>query len=148
MDERVRRCWAKTRLHVWPERYALASLPLSLLPEAAALLAGGRGSFAALVVERDEVSLTLEEGRWQASALRRQARAEAGSLRAIMLDVNLELDLTGYLAPAAVRLAEAGVPLIPQCAFLKDHLLVQQEHLATAVRVLEDFIARCRQDGA
>jgi hypothetical protein len=137
----ARELWARTRLRVWPEAYRLVSLPPSALPQAAALVARAGGSFVALVLERDEVSLTLPETLWQASALRGVARGDAGPYRAITFDLDLDLSVSGYLAPAAARLGEAGVSIVPQCAFLKDHLLVRETHLARAVEVLEALIA-------
>jgi hypothetical protein len=140
VNARVREAWAATKVHVWPGRYRLVSLPVERLAEAAAVLAEGTG-YGALVVERDEVSLTLDERRWARHPLRPAARSEAGPYRAVTLDVNLDLGLTGFLAPAAARLAQAGVPILPQCGFLKDHLLVREEDLARAVAVLEDLVS-------
>ena len=139
----ARELWARTRLRVWPEVYRLVSLPVSALAEAAALAAQAGGTFAALILERDEVSLTLTEALWQASALRGLARADDGPYRAITFDLDLDLSVTGYLAPAAARLAEAGVSIVPQCAFRKDHLLVRDAQLARAVAVLEALVADC-----
>ena len=139
----VPRIWAETRLHVWPERYVLASLPLARVAEAAGLVASRPVGFAALVVERDEVSVTVVEAAWHGSDLAREGRA-AGPFRVITLDMDVELDVCGYLAPAAARLAEAGVSIVPQCAFSKDHLLVHEEKLGTALSVLEDWIRTCR----
>ncbi|HET6371839.1 MAG TPA: hypothetical protein VFG76_00900, partial [Candidatus Polarisedimenticolia bacterium] len=132
MNSRAAALWAQTKLHVWPERYWLVSLPLEAWSEATGLAAGCAKEFAALVRERDEASLTIEESAWQASGLRRLARAEAGPYRAVSLDVEIDLDVTGYLAPAAARLAEANVSIVPQCAYLKDHLLIHEEQLALA----------------
>jgi len=53
--------WASTSLHVWPEKYLLVSLPTSSLPQAADIVSRCEGTFAALVMERDEVSLTVPE---------------------------------------------------------------------------------------
>jgi len=53
-------------------------------------------------------------------------------------------DVVGYLAPAAARLATAGIPIIPQCAFRTDHLLVRESDLDAAVRILGDLIAACQ----
>lgn len=144
LDPAAREVWARTRLHVWPEPCVLASLPLSALAEAARLV-GRVSGFAALVVERDEVSITSSEEAWRASGLPARARAEAGPYRAITLDVNIDLAVVGYLAPAAARLAAAGVSIVPQCAFLKDHLLVREADLQTAMDVLEDLIDGCRR---
>jgi len=135
-----RAVWARTRLHVWPERYVLASLGPGALADAAAALARAPG-FVALVAERDEVSITLTEEAWSSSGLAGRALAEAGPYRVITLDVNIDLAVVGYFAPLAVRLAEAGVAIVPQCAFLKDHLLVREADLPTAIRVLEGLVA-------
>ena len=62
----------------------------------------------------------------------------------ITFDLDLDLAVTGYLAPAAEALAAAGVPIVPQCAFLKDHLLVPAERLETAVKALERVILLAR----
>jgi hypothetical protein len=139
----ARAIWARTGLHVWPQRYLLVSLPVAAASEAAALLGRAR-SFAALVLERDEVSVTVEAETWRASPLSARALAEAGPYRAITLDVDIDLTVVGYLAPAAARLAEAGVSIVPQCAYRKDHLLVPESDLGRAVRVLEAFIAENR----
>lgn len=143
MTKAARAIWAETRLHVWPERYVLASLPTARLAEAAALLASRSAVFAALVVERDEVSLTIAETAWQGADLAGEGRAE-GPFRVITLDIDIDLGVCGYLAPAAVRLGEAGVSIVPQCAFSKDHLLIPEENLETAVGVLEAWIRECR----
>lgn len=142
----ARALWARTRLHVWPEPLQLVSLPLSALDQAAALLAR-TGPFAALVLERDEVSLTVATQAWLASPLVAQARAQTGALRAITFDIDLELGLCGYLAPAARRLAQAGVSIVPQCAFHKDHLLVAEGDLARAVATLRAFVHACGEAG-
>jgi hypothetical protein len=138
----VRALWAAVRLLVWPGRYLLVSLPLGALADAARLVAAGGGAFAALVVERDEVSLTVDEARWAKGGL--DASREAGPFAAITFDLDLDLGVCGFLAPAAARLAAAGVSIVPQCAFLKDHLLVHDADRARAVAVLEQLIADCR----
>ncbi|HXB54431.1 MAG TPA: ACT domain-containing protein [Vicinamibacteria bacterium] len=141
---RARLVWARTRLQIWPETYRLVSLPKSALAEAAGLLAESGGSFAALVLTSDEVSLTLPEEVWGRSPLQGRARASAGPYRVVTLDAEIDLDVCGYLAPVAARLAEAGVPIVPQCAYAKDHLLFRGPDLEGAIRVLHDWIRACR----
>jgi hypothetical protein len=141
------RFWARTTLHVWPEQYVLVSLTPDLLPETASLAGAVSGKFAALVMERDEVSLTIEKEMWLASSLRPKAVAENGPFRAITLDVNVDLGVVGYLAPAALALADAGVSIIPQCACLKDHLLVHEKDVERAIETLNEFIHRSQHPG-
>jgi hypothetical protein len=144
MNERARRLWSQTRVRVWPEVCWLVSLPPDAVREAAALVAESTGHFAALLLERDEVSLTVPDAIWAPSQLRARARGVAGPYRALTFDLDLELDVVGYLAPAADRLAAAGVSIVPQCGFLKDHLLVREGDLERAREVLERWIAECR----
>jgi hypothetical protein len=147
VNRRARSLWARTRLHVWPEAYRLVSLAPEQLAEAARLVGSCSRGFAALVLERDEVSLTLPAPAWETSALKAAARAESGPWRAISFDLDIDLDVAGYLAPAAERLAKAGVSIVPQCAYLKDHLLVHEPDLAQAVAQLEALVAECAASG-
>jgi hypothetical protein len=148
MNERARAVWSATRLRPWPERYRLISLPPERLAEAAALVGLAAGTFAGLVLERDEASIVIPEDLWRESPLRQHARREAGPYGVITLDIDVDLDVTGYLAPAAVLLAEAGVSIVPICAFLKDHLLVQEKDLDRALAVLRDLVARSSTDSS
>jgi hypothetical protein len=139
MESRVQEAWARTRVRVWPERYVLAGLPADRLVAAAALVAMKGSSFATLIAEEREISLTLAETIWKRSGLADLGHAAAGPYRVITLEAELELDLCGYLAPAAARLAEAGVPLVPQGGHRTDHLLVREEDLPAALEVLEEM---------
>jgi len=124
---------------VLPGRYVLASLPRRLAAAAVAGLPTG-DPFVAVVVEPDEVSLTLPEASWAEHPLRATARAASPAWRVLKLDAELPLDLTGFLAPAAAALAEAGVPIVPQCAYSKDHVLVPDDRLEDALAALRGLI--------
>lgn len=136
--------WARTELLVWPGEYLLVGLPLARAQQAAQLTAAVQGGFAAWLRERDEVSLTLPREAWPADGpLAKEARV-SGPLRLLTLDIDIELDVCGYLAPAAERLAAEGIPIVPQCGFLKDHVLVPAERLDDALAVLEGLIRGAR----
>ena len=68
-------------------------------------------------------------------------------LRAITIDASMPVDLVGFLAPAAVRLADAQIPIIPQCGFRTDHILVPVDRLDDAVKVIEGLVADARKEG-
>jgi hypothetical protein len=144
-NEQARRLWARTKFHIWPERYWLVSLDTGLTREAAVLLASHPKRFAALIRERDEVSLTIAERPWRRSRLRRRAKAESGPFKAITFDIPLDLDVVGYMAPATARLATAGISIVPQCAFRKDHLLVPADKAVKALRALRKLVRDCRR---
>ena len=135
----ARAIWARTTLHVWPESSSSRACPSRSWARRRRSSPEPRGSRP-----------------WSSSATRFRSRSgeglarvrpegppsrEAGPYRAITLDVNIDLGVVGYLAPAAVRLAEAGVSIVPQCAYSKDHLLVREADLEAARAVLEALIA-------
>jgi len=136
----VRRLWAQTKLRVHEGRYRLVSLPTKELTRAAQFFGSIGAGFAALILEPSEVSMSVPEGVWQEHRALFPAAREDGPFRVITFDLDVELSTWGYFAPAAGRLATAGVSIVPQCAFLKDHLLVKDEDLPRAVAVLEALI--------
>jgi hypothetical protein len=146
VSDRARDAWARTTLCVWPGEYLFAAVSCARMAEAAALVAAApAGTFVALVREREEVALTLPDAlRPQLDALGGPA---AGPFRVLTFDVQLPLDLVGFLAPAAARLAEAGVSIVPQCGFRTDHLLVRAQDLETAQRVLAAYVRECGGPG-
>ncbi len=146
MTVEVQSLWARTCIRRWPERLVLVSLPHGSLPEAARLIesaskGGLPGSFAALVVEDDEVSLTIGESAWNDAAGSIAHNAVAGPYAAITLRLDIDLGVCGYLLPAARLLAEAGISIVPQCAYLKDHLVIRDEDADRAVVILEGLVA-------
>jgi len=62
----------------------------------------------------------------------------------ITFDIVLELSIVGYLAAFSARLAEAGVSIYALSTFLRDHVLVKAEDSERAMKVLQGFIAECR----
>ena len=145
MNPRASALWSKAELRVWPETYRLVSLPPALLAEAAKLVQASAMTFVALVRESEEVSLTIDESIWRYSRLKWQATRDDGPYRVITIDLAMELDVVGFIAPALARLAEAGIPVIPQCAHRTDHVVVREEDLARAVATLEEMIGKCRE---
>ena len=150
MSAEARTLWSHTRIRRWPGRLVLVSLSHGSIEEAARLVAdsvqhGGAGSFAAIVVEVDEVSLTIDESMWHEASQRIVHHAVAGPYAAITLVLDIDLGVCGYLLPAARRLAEAGISIVPQCAYRKDHLLIREEHADLAVAILERLVAEAAE---
>lgn len=83
-----------------------------------------------------EVTLLLEEDDWRAMRhVVRDARIESG-FRLVTLDIELDWSVVGYLARVTAILAEAGIAVGALSAFSRDHLLIKQNDLGTALRVL------------
>ena len=88
-----------------------------------------------------EVTLLVEESDWRAMRhAARDAKSEAG-FRLVTLDVELGWDVVGFLAHVTRILAEAAVPVGALSAFSRDHLLIKQDDLGKALRVLGEHVA-------
>ena len=88
-----------------------------------------------------EVTLLVEESDWRAMRhAARDAKVEAG-FRLVTLGVELGWDVVGFLAHVTRILAEAEVPVGALSAFSRDHLLIKQDDLGAALRVLGEHVA-------
>ncbi|MCM3906170.1 MAG: ACT domain-containing protein [Pyrinomonadaceae bacterium] len=87
-----------------------------------------------------EVTLLLEENDWQRIRhLVRDAKIERG-FRLVTLDIELPWNVVGYLARVTEILAASGIPVGALSSFSRDHLLVKQDDLARALRVLSEQV--------
>lgn len=88
-----------------------------------------------------EVTLLLEEEDWRAMRhAARDARVEAG-FRLVTLDIVLPWNVVGFLAHVTQILAKEGIAVGALSAFSRDHLLVKQDDLGKALRVLGPHVA-------
>lgn len=151
LNTRSREVWSSARVKVWPDPVLLATFP-RFAGDRVAAFAGRVGvrdatAFVAFLTEGDECTLTSPEAAFDAWRLRKRATEVVRGLRALTIDASMPVDLVGFFAPAAVRLAEASIPIIPQCGFRTDHILVPARQLDDAVRVLEGLVADARKEG-
>jgi uncharacterized protein len=88
-----------------------------------------------------EVTLLVEESEWRAMRhAARDAKTEAG-FRLVTLDVELGWDVVGFLAHVTRILAAEGLSVGALSAFSRDHLLIKQDDLGKALRVLGEHVA-------
>jgi hypothetical protein len=88
-----------------------------------------------------EVTLLLDETDWR--TLRhavRDARVESG-FRLLTFDIELDWKIIGFLAQVTEILANAGISCGALSAFSRDHLLIKQDDLGAALRVLGEHVA-------
>jgi hypothetical protein len=64
----------------------------------------------------------------------------AGGYRLLTFDIELDLEVVGFMAEVSRILAEAGVPIMALSAFTRDHLLIKQEDLAKALKALGEHV--------
>jgi hypothetical protein len=132
----------KTRVEVAPETFTMVSLKneawLKLLenPELSPRMTAPFLIFK----DRWEVTLLLDEIDFEAMRIGlRDAKVEKG-FRLLSFEIELDFSVVGFLAFVSQKLAEAGISIVALSAFSRDHLLVKQEDLAKALRVLGEFV--------
>jgi uncharacterized protein len=133
----------RARVEVAPATFVLAGLRhedwrrLLENPE----LSPAQDSLFMLLRDPFEVTLLLEEDDWRAMRhAARDARVEAG-FRLVTLDVELPWSVVGFLARVTEILAAEGISVGALSAFSRDHLLIKQDDLAKALRVLGEHVA-------
>lgn len=87
-----------------------------------------------------ETTLLLPEEDWQ--RMRHAARNARLEKDFRLLTINLELswEVVGFMARVTTILASAGVSIGPLSAFSRDHLLIKQQDLPTALRALGEHV--------
>jgi uncharacterized protein len=94
-----------------------------------------------LLKDGHEVTLLLEESDWRAMRhAARDARVEGG-FRLLTLDIVLDWTVVGFLSHVTNLLAQAGISCGALSAFSRDHLLIKQDDLAKALRILSTHVA-------
>jgi hypothetical protein len=87
-----------------------------------------------------DVTLLLEEHDWERIRhFVRDAKVERG-FRLVTLDIELPWNVVGYLARVTEILAASGIPVGALSSFSRDHLLVKQDDLGRALRVLSEHV--------
>ncbi|HEX8141959.1 MAG TPA: ACT domain-containing protein [Pyrinomonadaceae bacterium] len=133
----------RTRIEVAPATYFLIGLrheEWTRLLENPELSPRGDAPFM-LLRDAREVTLLLDETDWRSMRhAARDARIEGG-FRLLTLDLQLDWTVTGYLARITELLAGAGISVGALSSFSRDHLLIKQDDLATALRVLGPHVA-------
>jgi hypothetical protein len=133
----------RARVEVAPETFALVGLRLEdwqRLLENPELSPRAESNFM-LLRDPFEVTLLLEDTDWRAMRhAARDARVEAG-FRLVTLDVELPWNVVGFLAHVTQILAGEGIAVGALSAFTRDHLLIKQDDLGKALRVLGPHVA-------
>lgn len=90
--------------------------------------------------DSSEVTLLVPEDEWlRIRYAARDARVERG-FRMLTLDLELPWHVVGYLAQVTQILAQAQISVGALSSFSRDHLLVKQEDLGNALRVLGEHV--------
>jgi hypothetical protein len=132
----------KTRVEVAPETFFLLSLRrtdwLKLLenPE----LSPRMSAPFMILSDRWEVTLLLDEVDYETIRHTVRDAKTQGNFRFLSFDIELDWNSVGFFAEISRILAEAEISIGAISAFSRDHILVRQENLAKALKVLGEYI--------
>ena len=115
---------------ILPERLAVCRLA----PETQVKTLWLQGEFSAIARTRDELSIVCREA--LVATLDANAIAERG-WTALKLEGPFPFAMTGVLASIVQPLADARIPIFAVSTFDTDYVLVKQENVEQAVKVLE-----------
>ena len=142
LEKTVSDLLSETRIEVVPATFVLVGLShqnWTRLLESPELSPRAKSPF---LIFRDgrEVTLLLEEDDWQRIRhIVRDAKMDRG-FRLVTLDIELPWNVIGYLARVTEILAAAGIPVGALSSFSRDHLLIKQDDLGKALRVLSEHV--------
>jgi hypothetical protein len=94
-----------------------------------------------LLKDEHEVTLLLEEADWRAMRHAARDASVEGGFRLVTFDIVLDWKVTGFLAHVTDLLAQAGISCGALSAFSRDHLLIKQDDLGKALRILGPHVA-------
>jgi hypothetical protein len=94
-----------------------------------------------LLKDEHEVTLLLEESDWRAMRHAARDASVEGGFRLVTFDIVLDWKVVGFLAEVTTLLAQAGISCGALSAFSRDHLLIKQDDLAKALRILGPHVA-------
>lgn len=140
MPQTVQEALDSAVLYTVDEAYHLVRLPPAAITAAAGVIAEIGEPFCALIADKDEVTLVIPAEATADFAPRLPGHTiSAVVYRLITLDIELDPNLTGFMAKISTALAQAGVSILPYAAFSRDHLLVAEPQLALAISTLESL---------
>ncbi len=130
------------RVEVAPETFFLVSLPhkdwLKLLenPELSPRMT------APFMIFRDqwEVTLLLDDIDFSTIGYAIRDAKIQGNFRLLSFDIELDFAVVGFLAEISRILARANISIVALSAFSRDHILVNQQNLAKALKVLGEYV--------
>ena len=136
----LRRALAAMTLYSDGRPYAVVSLPRDQMRPATILFGGLADPFAAMIVDKDEITIVMHEVDWSLAGRGLPGMRVENGYRLITFDLVLDLSVTGFMSAVSRVLADAGIPILPIAAYSRDHLFVPGGDFERAYKILSDFI--------
>lgn len=142
MNEKVLSLLKKTKVEIAPETFVLIALShenYRRLLENPELSPRGSAPFM-LLADKYETTMLLDIVDWQTMRYAARDAQIEGNFRLLTFTIELDWTVVGFLAFVANILAEANVSVGAISAFSRDHLLIKQDDLPRALKVLSEYV--------
>ncbi|MEO1287370.1 MAG: ACT domain-containing protein [Chloroflexota bacterium] len=122
--------------------YRFVKLPVNAVTAAAGVIAEAGNPFSALILDKDEVTLMIEDEDFE-QFKKRLLNHEVSEIRyrLITFQAVLEPTLVGFMSTIATALAEENISVMPFAAYSTDHIFVSEADFEKAVGVLKNLKA-------
>ena len=132
----------KTRVEVAPETFTLLSLRQEDWRKLLENLELSPRMTAPFMIFSDkwEVTLLLDDIDFQTIRHAVRDAKIQGGFRLLSFDIELDFSVVGFLAEISRILAEAKISIVALSAFSRDHILIKQNDLANALKVLGEYV--------
>lgn len=144
LTPQLRKIFAAAKLYSDERGYVVVGLPRNQMRAATILFGGLADPFAAMIVDKDEITIVMHDMDWLIGSRDLQGQRIERDYRLITFDVVLKADTVGFMAAVSRLLAESGISLLPIAAYSRDHILVRARDFDRAWQALSDFIAACQ----
>lgn len=95
----------------------------------------------ALLFDRFEVTMMLDEEDFRRMQPELASAKIERNYRLITFDIELDLNIVGFLAEITKILAAAEIPVFVLSAFARDHMLLKQADLGPALKALGPYVS-------
>ena len=142
MNKNTSDLFKKTKVEIALETYFLISLPENEFQKLLSNPDLSPRMTAPFMIFKDKFEITLLLDEIDFGKIKNEisdAKIESG-FRLLTFDIVLDFNIFGFLAEITRILAEAEIPIIALSAYSRDHILIRQENLAKALKVLGEYV--------
>jgi len=144
LSARLRKLFAKTKLVILPEDYLLIHLPLDSRQIPAEWYRPATTHFAVFIREPRGITLAITRRKWLRMRNLFKKYEVSGPMKVVTFDIEIPLDVHGYIAPITKTLADGGISVVLVSTYVCDHILVRKEDLPRSIRLLRQFRESCK----
>lgn len=104
--------------------------------------------YAVFVREPKDITLIVPRRKWLRMQHMFKKPQVSEPMKVIIFDIELGINVYGFIAAISQVLAEAKISLMPVSSFHRDHILVRKKDLPRSVRLLRQFLDEFGKPGA